>query len=283
MDKSGSLDLFPTMISVVNKPDVTNTLNDPERAFMVRGKSYLTEKSKIKHDTLSHYQLVGADLVFSDSQDQISNVGNCPLLSFKKARNRGFERFVFIVNFSLGFGNLVIYWTPRQNRTPSNSPLTGSETVNKVLQKFIGGSEEVKNDYFKIIPSVIKGNWILSKLVTEKPCILCRKISTNWYQDFSPSGNYIEANLNLNSNPMATGILRMTKKYVDSVVIDMAFLLEGKEEDQLPEEILFVVRLNRMTLDKGVHLDKLKMEEQKASLLVQSNDAKIHLNDVFDL
>nr|GMC65105.1 protein ENHANCED DISEASE RESISTANCE 2-like isoform X1 [Ipomoea batatas] len=93
--------------------------------------------------------------------------------------------------------------------------------VNKdsLLGKFIDGTDLYRDSRFKLIPSII------------------------------------EIDVDIGSSSVARSIIGLVLGYVTSLVVDLAILIEAKEEAELPEYILGTVRLNRVRLDSAVPLD----------------------------
>jgi hypothetical protein len=63
---------------------------------------------------------------------------------------------------------------------------------------------------------------------------------------------YFEVILDCGSSPVATGVIRLSLGYAKSLVVDMGFLLEGDDDEHLPERIFGCVRMK--SIDFGPHL-----------------------------
>jgi len=55
----------------------------------------------------------------------------------------------------------------------------------------------------------------------------------------------------------------MTKAYSTYVAIDLAFTLEGREEDHLPERILGVVRINKLSMELAKKVENIKLGDNE--------------------
>ena len=55
---------------------------------------------------------------------------------------------------------------------------------------------------------------------------------------------------------MAANIVRLVSSATKTVVVDMAFLNEGQAEDTLPEQLIAILRLNKvdLSLAKRFHM-----------------------------
>ncbi|MES1919296.1 hypothetical protein MHBO_001151 [Bonamia ostreae] len=52
----------------------------------------------------------------------------------------------------------------------------------------------------------------------------------------------------------------MTKTYSSSLAIDLAFTLEGREEEHLPEKVFCKLRINRMSNGSAIKIEDLERE-----------------------
>ena len=60
----------------------------------------------------------------------------------------------------------------------------------------------------------------------------------------------LEADVDVSSSYVAQKVLGIVKGVAKSLVLDLAFLVEGKAEDELPERVLGAIRLHRPDLSK---------------------------------
>ena len=51
----------------------------------------------------------------------------------------------------------------------------------------------------------------------------------------------------MGSSSVAGSVLRVVKGYVSALTIDLCLLLEAKDDDELPEEILGAIRFERVS------------------------------------
>eukprot|EP01083_Nonionella_stella_P111398 326695_1 len=143
--------------------------------YRVRGPNYINDGIKV-HPSENQYTLLGLDLFMHDADNPLENVAEVPYLSVAKARARGFDGFVFVMNFKTSVGNLVAYWTPSRNMDPKTAhnphlkPYENGHAIfDKMMTQFCEGTDEFRNDRLKIIPMVVEGNWMIRKAVAGKP------------------------------------------------------------------------------------------------------------------
>lgn len=277
--------LFPTIMKTFDK--ATNkkpqhVWSEPDaKNFNVRGAKYLKDKRKMKA-SCSQYSLIGIDLVLQDNvEDPLQCTTSRPFLSFAKARARGFKGFVFIINFIASYGNFIIYWTPSRNLSQCSSSgqqaaaagdlpgsqhdeellpyLTGHRKFDSLMKRFVEGDDEFRNNRLKVIPIVVEGNYFLRNFVG-KPAIMCNKIETQWTRDLSPEANFLHADIQISSSSMAVTILGLVRHYVESVTLDMAFTIEGRDQTELPEELLCAMRFHHVDMERASQLADLESE-----------------------
>ena len=68
---------------------------------------------------------------------------------------------------------------------------------------------------------------------------------------FGP-GPYIEADCDVASSSMAFVLVSLLQQYAKHIVIDLAFAIEPREDDELPEAVLGTVRLSRIDVTRPV-------------------------------
>ncbi|KAJ6362074.1 hypothetical protein OIU78_002470 [Salix suchowensis] len=83
-----------------------------------------------------------------------------------------------------------------------------------------------------------------------KACLLGKAVTCKYLRQ----DNFLEIDVDIGSSSVARGVIGLVLGYVTSLVVDLAILIEAKEEPELPEYILGTVRLNRVRLDAAVPL-----------------------------
>ena len=157
--------------------------------------------------------------------------------------------FIFIVNICLPgppYYHGVYYYAVNDIRTINGMDGTPSS---KLCREFLfGDSDEFRDRTFKLIPQIVQGNFIVRKAVGSTPAIMGKKLR----QLYVKHERYFEVILDCGSSPVATGVIRLSLGYAKSLVVDMGFVLEGDDEEHLPERIFGCVRMK--SIDFGPHL-----------------------------
>ncbi|XP_031479449.1 protein ENHANCED DISEASE RESISTANCE 2 [Nymphaea colorata] len=204
--------------------------------FMIRGKTYLSDFSKISGgDPL--LKLFAVDWLKDENRiDEIALHPNCVVQSEAVRR----LPFVLVLNLQVpakpNYSLVLYYGSERPIRQGS------------LLSKFVDGTDAFRNSRFKLIPSIVEGYWMVKRAVGTKACLLGRAVTCKYLR----RQNFLEIDVDIGSSSVARGIISLVLGYVTSLVIDLAVLIEAKEENELPEHILGTVRLNKIKVESAV-------------------------------
>ncbi|KAL2609496.1 hypothetical protein R1flu_028069 [Riccia fluitans] len=119
-----------------------------------------------------------------------------------------------------------------------------------LLHRFVEGDDSYRNSRLKLIPSVPKGSWIVRQSVGSTPCILGKAVDCTYYS----GPNYLEVDVDIGSSTVANGVLGLVFGVVTSLVVDMAFLVQGNSTEELPEHLIGAVRVSQLELSAAVAL-----------------------------
>lgn len=148
--------------------------------------------------------------------------------------------FVLVVNLQVPAKpnySLVLYFA-------ANRPVNGSS----LLGQFVDGTDLFRDSRFKLIPSIKEGYWMVKRAVGTKACLLGKAVTCKYLRQ----DNFLEIDVDIGSSSVARSIIGLVLGYVTSIVVDLAILIEGREENELPEYILGTVRLNRVKPESAV-------------------------------
>ncbi|KAL2985667.1 hypothetical protein AAZX31_12G164100 [Glycine max] len=209
------------------------TETDPY-TFLIRGENYLEDRQKVKaKGTLM--KMVAADWVRSDKRED--DLGGRP-----GSIAQGGPEFFFIVNIQVPGSttySLALYYM--MNTPVEDAPL---------LESFIKGDDAFRNSRFKLIPYISKGSWIVKQSVGKKACLVGQALEINYFQ----GSNYLELGVDIGSSTVARGVVSLVLGYLNHLVIEMAFLIQGNTREELPEFLLGTCRLNHLDASKAVCL-----------------------------
>ncbi|KAI5413235.1 hypothetical protein KIW84_057732 [Lathyrus oleraceus] len=211
---------------------------DPS-TFLIRGENYLEDRLKVKaKGTLM--QMVAADWLRSEKRED--DLGGRPGSIVQKYAAQGGPEFFFIINIQVPGSttySLALYYM--MNTPVEDAPL---------LESFIKGDNTFRNSRFKLIPYISKGSWIVKQSVGKKACLVGQALEINYFQ----GKNYLELGIDIGSSTVARGVVNLVLGYLNHLVIEMAFLIQGNTREELPEFLLGTCRLNHLDASKSVCL-----------------------------
>ncbi|KAE9611431.1 putative protein ENHANCED DISEASE RESISTANCE 2, PH domain, START [Lupinus albus] len=209
--------------------------SDPS-LFLIRGETYLQDQRKVKaKDTLM--QMVGADWLRSDTRED--DLSSRPGSIVQQYAAKGGSEFFFVINIQMPSNpmySLALYYMTR-------SPLED----NPLLQSFVDGDDTYRNSRFKLIPYISKGSWIVKQSVGKKACLVGQALEILYIR----GKNYLELDINVGSSTVARGVSNLVLGYLNNLIVEMAFLIQGNTQDELPEVLIGTCRLNHMDASKS--------------------------------
>lgn len=224
----------------------------PPSDFKVRGAKYLHDHKKFPSGPFV-FPFRGVDLFLTDLCPE--NVGSNPGAMGGNLRDRP----TFIVNFRLPWAVLLYYaeipakflpflrscYEPNFDKStlPSMDKFSGPE---RAVARYLMGDEEHKNNCLKIVPVAVKAPWVVKSVVGGKPAIIGNKMPVTYYYQPAEKGKaeYLEMDLDIVASSAARGILSVVKNYTSILTLDLGFVVEGKTEDELPEQMMVGARLH---------------------------------------
>ncbi|XP_039018536.1 protein ENHANCED DISEASE RESISTANCE 2-like isoform X2 [Hibiscus syriacus] len=209
------------------------------RGFMIRGKTYLRDSGKIMgSDPL--LTLIAVDWFKVDTPtDKIALHPRC-LVQTDAGKKLP---FILVINLEVPAKpnySLVLYYA-------SDRPVN----KNSLLGRFVDGTDMFRDARFKLIPSIVEGYWMVKRAVGTKACLLGKAVTCKYFRQ----DNFLEIDVDIGSSSVARSVIGLVLGYVTSLVVDLAILIEAKEESELPEYILGTVRLNRVKPESAVPLN----------------------------
>ncbi|XP_038890260.1 protein ENHANCED DISEASE RESISTANCE 2 isoform X1 [Benincasa hispida] len=218
----------------------TNCWTSPSGAgFMIRGKNYLKDNSKVMGgDPL--LKLIAVDWFKVDKSFDGIALHPRNLVQSQAGKK---VPFMLVINLQVPAKpnySMVMYYAADR---PVNK--------NSLLGKFVDGNDIYRDSRFKLIPSIVEGYWMVKRAVGTKACLLGKAVTCKYLR----RDNFLEIDVDIGSSTVARSVIGLVLGYVTSLVVDLAILIEAKEEEELPEYILGTVRLNRVKLDSAIHLE----------------------------
>ncbi|KAJ6720260.1 ENHANCED DISEASE RESISTANCE-RELATED [Salix viminalis] len=205
--------------------------------FLIRGENYLKDNQKIRAEG-SLMQMVGADWLRSDHRED--DLGSRPESIIQKYAAQGRPEFFFVINMQIPGATqytLALYY---MLKTPlEETPL---------LHSFVHGDDAFRNSRFKLIPYISKGSWIVKQSVGKKACLVGQALEMQCFR----GKNYLELDIDVGSSTVARGVASLALGYLNNLVIEMAFVIQGNDELELPEILVGTCRLSNLDVSKAV-------------------------------
>eukprot|EP00894_Picocystis_sp_ML_P002471 jgi/Pico_ML_1/52988/g3612.t1 len=217
--------------------DVLKHWCESDLLYKLRGANYLEDHVKEPVDcTESIFELGAVDLINRKHKEHI-----CAQEDSWVHRSSAPFHFVLYLMVPPCYA-LVFYWVLPEHKR--EEVLEGDTPFARVLQGFLDGSDEHRNRTFKLIPTAVEGPWLVRKAVRSTPTLIgCRLLQTYHF-----GKNYVEVDVNIATNRVAQRTCSLLVGAMKGVVCDLAIVLEGKEEDTLPEALLGTVRMQKVDL-----------------------------------
>ncbi|CAN1171879.1 Protein-tyrosine sulfotransferase [Linum perenne] len=224
-------------------------MTDPS-TFLIRGKTICkTKRSQLASILYVIFQIkakgtlmqmVAADWLKSDKrEDDLAGLHGSIV---QKYAAQGGPEFFLIINIQVPGSttySLALYFM-------MNTPLEDSP----LLQSFVDGDDAFRNSWFKLIPYISKGSWIVKQSVGKKACLIGQALEMNYFR----GNNYLELGVDLGSSIVARAVVSLVLGYLSNLVIEMAFLVQADTDEELPEYLLGTCRLNHLDASKAVSL-----------------------------
>ena len=165
----------------------------------------------------------------------------------------------FIINFRLPWGVFLTYFEIPEMYIPfikaahdpdfDKSTLRSMDSMTpgeRCVARYCQSSSEEKDNLLKIVPAVADGPWVVKSVVGNKPAILGTKMPVSYIYEKEEEGKamYLEMDLDIVASSAARGILSMVRTYTNALTLDLGFVVQGNQEDELPEQMLAGVRIH---------------------------------------
>mmetsp|Transcript_5123 Transcript_5123/g.9802 ORF Transcript_5123/g.9802 Transcript_5123/m.9802 type:complete len:300 (+) Transcript_5123:106-1005(+) len=204
--------------------------------FKLRGAGYLTDNVKVTSPPAA-FKTVGVTVIDSPGGKPLFDIGSRlkPLREYLSTRPADKEYVVMNRAVPLGGGvyrNIIAV-------AERNLPIGEDPIFDRTWERYKAGDEEYRNVRMKYLPNLRVAPWLVTSAVDllggQRPVIMGKGYLEQ--KNFSGS-NYVEFDVDVGSSSIAKSVGGTVLNYSSGVVLDEAFVVEGKEEDELPERML---------------------------------------------
>jgi hypothetical protein len=212
--------------------------------FQVRGKGYLEDKIKIP-SLPAAFEL--AEFSGFASHERVRFSSERPDSYYSRARAAGRKNFIFVMHFDLNPMHVSISFELHGDAMETDPAFA------TCWKRFLSGDDDYKNKRIKLITSIVEASWIVRKTVGKPvPALIGNKLKCHWLQ----TEDLLECSCDVTSSMAAAAILSVIKSYCRNIICDLVILLEGQQEDELPERIIGCARAIHHDLAKYQFVDK---------------------------
>jgi Protein ENHANCED DISEASE RESISTANCE 2, C-terminal len=229
--------------------------NGTADVFVIRGPDYLSTGVKVAAAPPA-FTLAGVDLFTVDAHHEHIAAHPASWLSRARAVHRG-RSAAMPAMICLQWMNphapgrfartsLSLYFTAADGATFAELVARGGPLA-AVLRRFFASSDQERSRMLKIIPSLDQRSPALVRTFVPPrvPCLVGNSVRTITYcVPDAASPDYVEFDVDVGKSIIADRFFRhLFHRLCSRTVVDIALLLEGAREDELPEHILGVAHL----------------------------------------
>ncbi|KAH9607830.1 hypothetical protein KSS87_007027 [Heliosperma pusillum] len=219
----------------------------PGQLFNLRSKHYFSNKTKspsadyLLRPTAVDWlrSLTKLDHVLSRPDNRVMHV-----LRDRHARGLRHKTFVLAVNLQVPgreHHSAVFYFSTDEPIQPGS-----------LLDRFINGDDAFRNNRLKLVNRIVKGPWIVKTAVGNySACLLGKALTCRYHR----GPNYLEIDVDLSSSKIAGAMVHLALGYVTTVSVDMGFVVEAQNEEELPERLIGAVRICQMEMNSAAFVD----------------------------
>ncbi|XP_010542743.1 PREDICTED: protein ENHANCED DISEASE RESISTANCE 2-like isoform X2 [Tarenaya hassleriana] len=215
--------------------------------FLVRGPNYLSDRVKTP---AGDFLLMPLGFDWVKGPAKISEILNDPTSRVKNVIEEEFHNsetkpFIWAFNLQL----------PHRDNYSAVAYFAATEPIpeGSLMDRFLKGDEVFKKSRLKLIANIVKGPWIVRKAVGEQAiCIIGRALSCKYISGES----FVEIDVDIGSSMVASAIVHLAFGYITTLTVDIAFLIEGQTEAELPEQLLGAVRFSELQPDSAMPMEQ---------------------------
>ena len=115
---------------------------------------------------------------------------------------------------------------------------------------FVHGSDRFRNSRLKMIPRLVEGNILLKAAVGTRSILIGQKLEIK----YSSGAHYFEIDNDLSTDWMASKVVGMLRDVVESLVFQVAFVIQAETFSHLPERLLGAVQLTHISVKDPVRI-----------------------------
>ncbi|XP_078443871.1 enhanced disease resistance-like protein (DUF1336) [Wolffia australiana] len=219
----------------------------PGSLFALRGRGFFSRRQKAPS---GDYLLrpAGVDWLRAAARldDVLGRADNRVMAALRRAQAHGRapKAFLLAVNLQIpgrDHHSAVFYFAADDPLPPSS-----------LLHCFVHSDDAFRDARFKLVNRLVRGPWLVRAAVGgHSACLLGRALRCQYRR----GENYLEIDVDIGSSAIANAILHLALGCVSAVTIDMGFVVEAQEEDELPERLIGAVRISQMEMSSATFVE----------------------------
>jgi len=233
------------------------------RGLRVRGPTYLENREKIPVPMAPLFECVAVDMFLTEYR--IDHICSHPKNRIYQSLQRNEKLpFTFVLHIQVPgppFYSFVVYMVANHPEVvrlldPDAEPnveLSAAFPIGMkqlLLSFFRTGNDDFCTSHFKMIPRIVEGPWIVRAGIVSKPALIGNKLKNSYYR----APRYFELDIHVGTNSIATTLTQLAASYAKLITVDLAFLIEGKITETLPEFICGLVRCTHPDFKQAIPL-----------------------------
>lgn len=212
--------------------------------FSVRGPTYLSDHKK-EPSAHSVFETVAIDIFGSSTieEDFAVRPGCC---AYERLQARS-DTELLILNIQLpGPPNLTLLHVFERVKPPVGASAEahaeeGAEAANRLWEAFREASPDFRSHRLKILANPIGAPLAVRSAMPNRPAILGTRIPLRWHRH----ERSLEIVLDVAFSVVAAPVWRLMRSITTKIVLDLALIIEGTTEDQLPEQCLMCMQWHK--------------------------------------
>ncbi|EOD37613.1 hypothetical protein EMIHUDRAFT_225159 [Emiliania huxleyi CCMP1516] len=214
--------------------------------FEIRGENYLRDRKKVPSacgSQLLAVELFRAKTFFAN----VAGRPGAPTSTLHERCESPLSRIVvvvvviptgkWVVHLAMYFGVLETL----EEESPAAAAL---------LERFAHAADDFRNDRFKLIPRLVRAPLTLRLACPSRPAITA-KGGRGVPQRYFSTPEYVEVDMDISKEAIANRVLGLVRPVSKLIVADLAFVLEGQRQEELPEVVLGAARLYNLDLSEA--------------------------------
>lgn len=212
--------------------------------FSVRGPTYLSDHKK-EPSAHSVFKTVAVDNFGSSGiEEDFAVRPGCCAYDCLQARS---DTELLILNIQLpGPPNLTLLHVferviPPAGASAETHAEEGAKAANRLWEAFREASPEFRSHRLKILANPIGAPLAVRSAMPNRPAILGTRVPLRWHRH----ERSLEIVLDVAFSAVAAPVWRLMRSITTKIVLDLALILEGTTEDQLPEQVLMCMQWHK--------------------------------------